>query len=124
MAEKEVVVVDDEVDFLKLLKLSLEATGEFKVYTYSEGIEALKGIVRIRPEVIIMDLKMPQMNGYELMGRLYEYEGCKDIPVIFMTAYSFDEKELEMLKSKRIAKLTKPFQMKELIDKINSITGR
>ena len=122
--KKEVVVVDDEVDFLKLLKLSLEATGEFKVYTYSEGIEALKGIVRIRPEVIIMDLKMPQMNGYELMGRLYEYEGCKDIPVIFMTAYSFDEKELEMLKSKRIAKLTKPFQMKELIDKINSITGR
>ncbi len=120
--KKEVVVVDDEVDFLQLVKLSLEATGELKVYTYSNGIEALKEIVRIRPEVIIMDIKMPQMNGYELMGRLYEYEGCSDIPVIFITAYSVDEKELEMLKSKRIAKMTKPFQMKELIDKINSIS--
>lgn len=124
IGKREIVVVDDETEFLKLVKSNLEAADEFKVYTYSKAAEALEGIAQIRPEVIITDIKMPEMNGYELVGRLYEYEGCGDIPVIFVTAYSFDEKKLELLKSKRITTLNKPFKIEELIDKINSMKKR
>lgn len=122
--KRKVAVVDDEEDLLKIVKSNLEQTREFQVYTYFRAAEAIEGIANIRPEVIIVDIRLPEMNGYELVGRLSEYEGCEDISVIFITAYDFDEKELGKLTSKKMVKLSKPFGIEELIDKINLVTRR
>ncbi|MBU4478574.1 MAG: response regulator [Candidatus Omnitrophica bacterium] len=124
IGKREIVVVDDEESLLATVKLNLEETDEFRVYTYSKAVEALEGIAHIMPEVIITDITMPEMNGYELIGRLYEYEGCEYIPVIFITGHSFDDKELAGLRLKKIVKLSKPFEIKELIDKINLVSNR
>ena len=114
-----IVLIDDEEDLLKTIKANLELAGGFKVYSYSKAEDAIKRIPEIRPEVIVTDIKMPDMSGYEVIGRVWEYKQCEDIPVILMTGYSFNEKEEDKLKSKKIVKLRKPFEIDELVDKIN-----
>ena len=122
IGKREVVVVDDEEVILKLVKSYLAQTGDFRVYAYSNPVEALEQIIRIRPEVIVMDIKMPQMNGYELVGRLYSFEGCQEIPIILISGYDFDDKQLGNIESKKVAMLKKPFSFTELLDKINSFS--
>lgn len=124
IGKREIVFVDDEEDFLELVKSNLEAGGEYHVHTYSKAGEAVEGIILIRPEVVITDVMMPEMNGYEFVGRLSEYEGFEQIPIIFVTGYDIDEKKLRAVRSKRLIKLGKPFEMEELIEKINYLKNR
>ncbi len=121
VGKREIVVVDDEENVLKTIAAMLDKTGEFRVYTYSSAIEAVSEIVRIEPDIIMTDINMPAMNGYELIGRLREYEECEQIPIIFMTGYVFDEDELKSVKTGKIAKLNKPFTAQDVIEKIESL---
>ena len=122
IGRREVVVVDDDEAILEVVKTYLEKTGDFRVYAYSKAVEALEQIILIRPEIVIMDIKMPQMSGYELVGRLYSHEGFEEIPVIFISGYDFDDKQLGNIESKRVAMLKKPFSFAELLDKTNSFS--
>jgi CheY-like chemotaxis protein len=69
-----------------------------------------------------MDIKMPEMSGYELVGRLYSHKGFEEISVIFISGSDFDDKQLGNLVSKRVSNLKKPFSLTELLDKINSFS--
>ena len=122
IGKREIVVVDDEEVILKSVKTYLEQAGDYRVYAYSNPMEALEQIILIRPEIVIMDIKMPQMSGYELVGRLYSHKGFEEIPVIFISAYDFDEIQLDKLASQRVGRLNKPFSLTDLLDKIKSFS--
>ena len=122
IGKREIVVVDDEEVILKSVKSYLEQAGDYRVYAYSNPVEALEQIILIRPEIVIMDIKMPQMSGYELVGRLYSHKGFEEIPVIFVSGSDFDDKQLENIVSKKVVMLKKPFSLTELLDKINSFS--
>lgn len=86
-----VLLVDDEPEILDLYTIKLETAG-MEVLRASNGGESLKVAAEKKPDLIIMDVKMPIMNGIDAFARLKENPETKDIPVVFLTAFS----DLEM----------------------------
>ena len=86
MAKKKVLLVDDEESLTKLIKLNLEATGQFEVSIENRGTEAVKAAKAFRPDVILLDVVMPDMEGSEIAQRLKEDPALRSIPIIFLTA--------------------------------------
>ena len=80
-----VMVVDDEVLLVKALKRQLERLGYKKVAEAYDGEDALEKIKSFIADLIILDMKMPKMNGYEVIGRLKEDTRTKDIPILIMS---------------------------------------
>ncbi len=90
MAAKKILIVDDDANILELFRDILEDKG-YQVVTYTRGWEALQSVSRDRPDLIILDIMMPRVNGYEVCQILKENPTTKDIPVIFLTALSHQE---------------------------------
>lgn len=82
---KTILIVDDEVDTLKLLRLRLEKNG-FRVVACENGAEALLAAARENPALAILDIKLPDMTGYDILKKFKTYPHLKKIPVIFSTA--------------------------------------
>lgn len=86
MDKKRILIVDDEPDFTHMIKLNLEATGDYEVLTENHGALGLKTARRFKPDMIFLDIIMPDMDGPQLLALLREDTGLKDIPVVFLTA--------------------------------------
>lgn len=82
-----VLLVDDDKDILEVYKIKLEQAG-FRVVTASDGAEAIRLAVKDHPGLILMDMRMPIMNGIEAEMKLKEDPTTKDIKVVFLTAFS------------------------------------
>jgi len=121
---KKILVVDDEPDILKVVTFRLRKAG-YEVMTANDGKQALD-ILRSSPDfdLIVLDLLMPVMDGYELNGIIKEDENLKDIPVIFLTA-SVRASELAeqwiSLKADRF--ILKPFEPEEFLELVKKIVG-
>lgn len=87
---KKILVVEDNKDNRDILVYRLQHHGGFEVLEASNGKEALEAAARARPDLIIMDLKMPVMDGWEATRALRRTEWGKDVPVIALTAYSME----------------------------------
>ncbi|MCX7927150.1 MAG: response regulator [Candidatus Omnitrophica bacterium] len=83
---KKILIVDDEESFCRLVKLNLEQTGEFEVRTETKGIRALPAAREFKPDFILLDIVMPDMDGGEIAHQLSEDAELKNIPVGFLTA--------------------------------------
>ena len=83
--EKSILVVDDESELVELMKMGLEANG-YQVITASDGKAGLETAVREKPDLILLDLMMPEMDGYEVLRRLRRLPAMRAIPVIMLTA--------------------------------------
>ncbi len=116
---KKIMIVDDHAGILRLLSLELKHNG-YKVITALNGKEALEKIETKHPDVILLDIIMPVMNGFEMLSRLREYS---DVPVII---HSFDECNRETaLKMGANDFIVKPYDMDRLLDSIERmIDGR
>lgn len=86
MEKKKILIIDDEADFTKLVKLNLERTGKYEVETENHGSSALDAAKAFNPDLIILDILMPDMEGSEVASQLKEEENTKDIPILFLTA--------------------------------------
>ncbi|MDD5019855.1 MAG: response regulator [Candidatus Omnitrophica bacterium] len=86
MEKKKILVVDDEVDFTKLIKLNLEQTGKFEVRTENRGAAALAVAKDFKPDLVLLDVLMPDIMGSEVAAQMKEDGDTKDIPVVFLTA--------------------------------------
>jgi len=116
-----VLVVEDEINSRMLLSKILAANG-YKVIEASNGIEALKKIQISRPDIIISDIMMPEMDGFQFCRELRKNETLKDIPLIFYTAiYKDEEDEKLALDVGANAYIRKPEDPKILIRKIKKV---
>ncbi len=88
MLKKTILVIDDEVDFVKLIKLRLESNG-YEVESAFDGEEGLSKIAQKKPDVILLDVMMPKKDGYTMLHELKSKEDLNSIPVIIITAKAY-----------------------------------
>jgi len=115
---KKVLIVDDEQDIVESLKFVLENEGYtcFPAYNGDEGLNLAKEII---PDLIILDIMMPKMNGYKI-SRLLKFDNkYKDIPIIMLTARSQDEDKLIGQETGADEYITKPFELDYVVEKVN-----
>lgn len=93
MKEITVLVVDDEAAFVQTMKLYIERTTEFKVATATSGKEALRLAGSVKPDIILLDIMMPDMSGAEVAEQLREGQRTANIPIIFITAVISKDEE-------------------------------
>lgn len=109
-----VLVVDDEPDVLVLCEVNLELEG-FDVRTASDGVQALEAVAGERPDVILLDVKLPRMDGFTTLERLQADPATADIPVILLTAYAMPSDQIRGWKGGAADYLTKPFNPSALV---------
>ncbi len=108
-----IMVVDDTSANLKLLQEMLRAKG-YLVLTFLRGAMALKAAAKSPPDIILLDINMPEMNGFEVCKRLKADEVLKDIPVIFISALTETADKVKAFAVGGVDYITKPFQFEEV----------
>ena len=111
---KKILVVDDERHIVRLVEVNLQRAGYDVVSAY-DGVEALEKITAEKPEMIILDVMMPRMDGFEVLKELRGNAETKDIPVIMLTAKAQDADIFKGWSSGVDSYLTKPFNPRELL---------
>ncbi len=119
MAEvKKILLVDDEPDILEFLKYSLEMNG-FEVITALNGVDALLSLSQ-KPDLIILDIMMPKMDGYEVCQRIRENPDFKQTPLMFLTARSSEKDEIKGLELGATDFISKPISTNKLIARVKT----
>lgn len=118
MTKKTILIADDEVDIVETLQFMLEAEG-FDVLTAYDGEEALKIARTAYPDIILLDVMMPKINGYKVSRLLKFDKKFKDIPILMITARSQEEDKLIGEETGADEYITKPFDISNVIDLIN-----
>ena len=119
-AAKMILVVDDEARLVSLVETYLTQSG-FRVVTAANGREALSVAQRQEPDLIILDIMMPEMDGYEFM-RVYRAE--HDTPIILLTARVDSDEKVVGLESGADDYMTKPFRPRELMARVKAVLRR
>ena len=120
MNKKKILLVDDERDMVYAVKMQLEADG-FRVLTAPDGQEGLDKARKEKPDLIILDLMLPKIDGYKVCRMLKFDEKYKGIPIIIYTARAQEADEKLGYEVGADAYLTKPFDPKKLLAKINEL---
>ena len=115
-----IALVDDDRNILTSVSMALEAEG-FEVRTYTDGSEALRGITQRPPDLAVLDIKMPRMDGMELLQRLRQ---STQLPVIFLTSKDDEVDELMGLRMGADDYIKKPFSQRLLIERIRALLRR
>ena len=114
---KKILVVDDEKDITETLSFMLKASG-YDVITASDGEEGLKSAKEENPDLIILDVMMPKINGYKI-ARLLKYDNkYKHIPIIMVTARGQDSDKLIGEETGADEYITKPFEFEEVLKSV------
>ena len=114
---KKILIVDDEQDIVESLKFVLEAA-DFNCYTADNGEDGLRLAKELTPDLIILDVMMPKINGYKI-SRLLKYDAkYKNIPILMVTARSQEEDKLIGEETGADEYITKPFELDEVVKKV------
>lgn len=109
-----ILAVDDEPNIVRLIQVNLERHG-YQVETANNGAQALAKIRASRPDLLVSDVMMPEMDGFELLANIRRDPQLMDLPVIMLTAKAQDRDVLEGYKTGADMYLTKPFNPQELL---------
>jgi DNA-binding NarL/FixJ family response regulator len=120
---KRLLVVDDEPKLLRAIALDLKGEG-YDVSTARSGNEALVSVAQRLPDLIVSDIRMPEMDGYALARRLRQNQSTGLVPIVFLTAKDTTADRIEGFRTGVDAYLTKPFDPDELLAVIASILSR
>jgi len=115
-----IALVDDDRNILTSVSIALEAEG-YRIQTYTDGASALDGLKQNPPDLAIFDIKMPRMDGMELLRRLRQKS---DLPVIFLTSKDEEIDELFGLKMGADDFIRKPFSQRLLVERVKAILRR
>jgi two-component system response regulator ChvI len=115
-----IALVDDDRNILTSVSIAFEAEG-YRIMTYTDGVSALDGFKTSLPDIAILDIKMPRMDGMELLRRLREKS---DLPVIFLTSKGDEIDELFGLKMGADDFVRKPFSQRSLIERVKAVLRR
>lgn len=104
-----IVVADDDADLRSLIRFSLEAAN-YRVIEAADGFECLHQIIFQRPEALVMDVVMPEMDGVELVQRLRRNAQFRSLPIVAISGYGVDDPRIqELVKGGEVVMLSKPF---------------
>jgi DNA-binding response OmpR family regulator len=120
MKTSSILVVDDDPSIRKFVRMNLEARG-FEVLLAADGDEALKVIEKELPDMIILDIMMPKMDGFALCQKVREWS---NIPIIMLSARDSEQDKVRCLDCGADDYLTKPFSLKELLSRIKAVLRR
>jgi two-component system response regulator ChvI len=115
-----IALVDDDRNILTSVSIALEAEG-YRIQTYTDGASALDGLRHAPPDLAIFDIKMPRMDGMELLRRLRQKS---DLPVIFLTSKDEEIDELFGLKMGADDFIRKPFSQRLLVERVKAVLRR
>ena len=117
---KKILVVDDERHIVRLVEVNLQRAG-YEVVTAYDGVEALEKVKAENPDMLVLDVMMPRMDGFEVLQNLQADASTADIPVIMLTAKAQDSDVFKGWQSGVSSYLTKPFNPRELLTFVERI---
>jgi CheY-like chemotaxis protein len=119
-----ILIAEDDGDIRELVKFSLRSLGGFEVVQATNGVEAVECARAEIPDLILMDVRMPKMTGYEACKELKEFDATKDIPVVFLSAKGQESEIQQGLAAGAEEYILKPFAVEELVNQVRSILKR
>ena len=119
---KTVLLVDDEDDIREVAQMSLEVTAGWNIEGANCGTAGIEKAKELKPDAILLDVMMPDMDGYTVCQRLKENADTQNIPVIFLTAKSESEDMIKGFQCGGVDYITKPFQTPELLARVRTHT--
>ena len=123
MAKKKILIVDDEPSVLKIVKKRLE-TSNYEVVTAMNGVDGLQAVFLQKPDLVISDIMMPNMDGYTFVKKLRAEPSAARIPVIILTAKEKMQDLFFFQGVKDVDYLVKPFESEVLLQKITELLAR
>lgn len=118
-----VLVIDDEKHIVELLKFNLE-TMDYDVYSSYDGFDGFIKAKEINPDLILLDWMLPNISGIDLLKKIRSDKDLKNIPVIMLTAKNIENDKIDGLNAGADDYITKPFSIKELLARSNSVLRR
>jgi DNA-binding response OmpR family regulator len=112
-----ILVVDDEPSILRLVTATLEPHG-YEIITADNGLDALVSAKSKKPDLVLLDIMMPNMDGNEVRKRLHADAATKDIPIVHLSAVGDFQQQLSALEDGSADYITKPFDPKELRQRV------
>jgi DNA-binding response OmpR family regulator len=120
MAKGKILVVDDEVYIVHILDFSLRMEG-YEVVTALDGEQALEKVESEHPDLVVLDIMMPKLDGYDTCKRLKANAETRDIPIILLSAKGRNVDQRMGFEAGANDYITKPFSPRKLVEKINSM---
>lgn len=122
--EKKILAIDDERDLIASLQLRLESTGEWEVITAYDGADGLDKARQESPALILLDVVMPKMNGFQVCREIKADPALQHIPVILLTAKAQASDRFWGAEVKADAYITKPFDIDDLLEKMRALCNK
>jgi two-component system alkaline phosphatase synthesis response regulator PhoP len=123
VAKGRILVVDDEIYIVHILDFSLGMEG-YEVVTALDGEQALERVAEQKPDLIVLDIMMPKLDGYETCKALKSQPETKDIPIILLSAKGRNVDQKTGFEVGADDYITKPFSPRKLVERINAILGQ
>jgi DNA-binding response OmpR family regulator len=120
---RKILVAEDEPDIRGLIKFSLEFVG-LEVVEATDGLDAVEKALQEIPDLILLDVRMPKLNGYEACEKLKEYDSTRNIPVAFLSARGQEEEIRHGLELGAAEYILKPFAPDQLQQRVLSMLDR
>ncbi len=121
--KEKILIIDDSNEILQFLKRFLESKG-FMVYTSTDGVEGIQKAIEVKPDVIFLDLMMPNLDGLKMLNVKKVLDEIKDIPVIVISANTARRNVLAALEAGADKVLSKPLKNEKILEYINEVIGK
>jgi len=121
--EIKILLVDDEPDILEIVSYNLKNDG-YQIYTANNGLEAIELAIKINPQLIILDVMMPKMDGIEACEKIRKIRKLDDVIITFFSARNEDFSQIAGLNAGADDYITKPIKPKVLVSKVNALLRR
>ncbi len=123
MRKPRILVVDDKRDLVKVIRVNLEHEG-YRVETAFNGVEAMSKVTKIKPDLVILDIMLPKMDGWEVLSQIRGNAKTSDTPVIILTAKTEEVSKLLGFNLGTDDYITKPFSIQELMARVKAVLKR
>lgn len=122
MSERRVLLIEDEPNIIEAIRFILSRDG-WRVDTHSDGKTALEVIQNRAPDLVILDVMLPNRSGYDILNDLRAAEDTRDVPVLMLTARG-QNKDRELAEKLGVSRfMTKPFSNGEILDTVRELVG-